>query len=262
MPIIDVHAHVGRWQFHLTCGDADNNLRQMDRYGIDLQLVSASEAVVYDAVAGNAALREALETRPRLYGYAVVNPNRIEESAADLRRCLDTGRFLGAKIHTHYPGRLPGTPQMAEAFDLVAEAGVPLLLHTWGQEVTLLPELVACRPALRVIMGHAGGDAWREAAHAAASCDRLYLEHCRTATDAGRVAYAREAGVPVERMLFGTDATLIDPCVSLGVVRDAGFTDEEREKVLWRNAVGLFGLDDALAEAREAQGAAAPSFSG
>ncbi|MFE3329767.1 amidohydrolase family protein [Streptomyces sp. NPDC059176] len=242
MPIIDVHAHVGRWQFHLTCGDADDNLRLMDRYGIDLQLVSASEAVVYDAVAGNAALLKELACRPRLYGYAVVNPNRIEESAADLRRCLDSGRFVGAKIHTHYPGRLPGSREMAEAFDVVAEAGVPLLLHTWGREVTQLPAMVEARPGLRVVMGHAGGDAWREAAHAAASCDRLYLEHCRTAPDAGRIAYARAAGVPVERMLFGTDATLIDPCWSLGVLRDARFTEAELDRVLWRNAAELFGL--------------------
>ncbi|MEV0964681.1 MULTISPECIES: amidohydrolase family protein [unclassified Streptomyces] len=243
MPIIDVHAHVGRWQFHLTCGDADDNLRLMDRYGIDLQLVSASEAVVHDAVAGNAALTKELASRPRLYGYAVVNPNRIEESAADLRRCLDSGRFVGAKIHTHYPGRLPGSREMAEAFDVVAEAGVPLLLHTWGREVLQLPDMVASRPGLRVIMGHAGGDAWREAAHAAASCEGLYLEHCRTAADAGRVAYAREAGVPVERLLFGTDATLIDPCWSLGVLRDAGFTPAELDRVLWRNAAELFGLE-------------------
>ncbi|WP_374985278.1 amidohydrolase family protein [Streptomyces fradiae] len=243
MPIIDVHAHVGHWPFHLTSGDADTNLAQMDRYGIDLQIVSASEAVVLDAVAGNAALHKALATRPKLLGYAVVNPNRIEESAVDLRRCLDSGRFVGAKIHTTYPGRLPGTPEMAAAFDVVAEAGVPLLLHTWGSEVTLLPELVEARPGLRVILGHAGGDAWREAAHAAAACDRLYLEHCRTATDAGRIAYAREAGVPVERLLFGTDATLIDPCVSLGVIRDAHFTEAELEHVLWRNAARLFALD-------------------
>ncbi|MFH8618979.1 amidohydrolase family protein [Streptomyces sp. NPDC017979] len=242
MPVIDVHAHVGRWQFHLTGGDADDNLRQMDRYGIDLQLVSASEAVVFDAVAGNRALRTALATRPRLLGYAVVNPNRIDDSAADLRRCLDTGRFVGAKIHTHYPGRAPGSAQLAEAFDLVADAGVPLLLHTWGREVELLPDLVSARPGLRVIMGHAGGDAWREAAHAAAACDRLYLEHCRTVTDAGRIAYARAAGVPITRFLFGTDATLVDPALALGVLRDAGLTPGERERVLWRNATELFQL--------------------
>jgi uncharacterized protein len=250
MPIIDVHAHVGPWPFHMDTGDAAFNIRLMDKYGIGLQLVSAAEAVVYDAVAGNAALREVLAVHPRLLGYAVVNPNRIEESAEDLRRCLDTGRFVGAKIHTHYPGRLIGTREMAEAFDVVDEAGVPLLLHTWGPEVALLPELLESRPRLRIIMGHAGGDAWREAAHAAAACDRLYLEHCRTVTDAGRIDYARAAGVPVERLLFGTDSTLMDPSVALGVVRDAGFTFEELEGVLWRNAAGLFGLEGVLSPTR------------
>lgn len=247
MPIIDVHAHVGRWQFHLSTGGADVNVAQMDKYGIDLQLVSASEGVVFDAVAGNEALRADLERHPRLFGYAVVNPNRIEESADDLKRCLATGRFVGAKIHTAYPGRLPGTRQMAEAFDLVAEAGVPLLLHTWGREVERLPGMLESRPGLRVIMGHAGGEAWQEAAHAAAACDRLYLEHCRTLTNAGRIAYAREAGVGIRQILFGTDASLIDPCVSLGVIRDARFTPEELERVLWRNAAGLFGLGEAIA---------------
>jgi predicted TIM-barrel fold metal-dependent hydrolase len=47
----------------------------------------------------------------------------------------------------------------------------------------------------------------------------------------------------VERLLFGTDSTLIDPSVSLGVIRDAGFTAAELERVLWHNAADLFGLD-------------------
>ncbi|MEV6105513.1 amidohydrolase family protein [Streptomyces sp. NPDC051940] len=242
MPIIDVHAHWGPWPFHMDVDGADLNLGLMDRYGIDLQIVSAAEGVTYDAVAGNAALARVLADRPRLYGYAVVNPNRIEQSAADLRRHLAGGRFVGAKIHTHYPGCAIGSRQMREAFALLDELGVPLLLHTWEADVSLLPALLADFPRLRVVVGHAGGDAWREAAHAAAACDRLYLEHCRTITDADRVTYAREAGVPVTRLLFGTDATLLDPSVALGVIRDAGFTPEERARVLWRNAAALFNL--------------------
>jgi predicted TIM-barrel fold metal-dependent hydrolase len=242
MPIIDVHAHWGPWPFHMDVGSARLNLELMDRYGIDLQIVSAAEAVTYDAAGGNAALREVLAAEPRLRGYAVVNPNRVEDSAADLRRCMDTGRFVGAKIHTTYPGRSIGSPQMRETFAMLDEAGVPLLLHTWGPDVALLPALLAGLPRLRVIVGHAGGDAWQEAAHAAASCDRLYLEHCRTVADAGRVDYARAAGVPVERLLFGTDSTLVDPSIALGVVRDAAFTPDELERVLWRNATELFGL--------------------
>ncbi|WP_407565698.1 amidohydrolase family protein [Streptomyces sp. 184] len=243
MPVIDVHGHWGTWPYHRDAqASGATNLRLMDRYGIDVQIVSAAEAVTYDAVAGNAALARVLAAQPRLYGYAVVNPNRIEDSAADLRRHLAAGRFVGAKIHTHYPGRAIGSPQMREAFALLDDLAVPLLLHTWDPDVALLPGLLADLPRLRVVVGHAGGDAWREAAHAAAECDRLYLEHCRTATDAGRIPYAREAGVPVERLLFGTDSTLVDPSVSLGVIRDADFTRAELDRVLWRNAAELFGL--------------------
>ncbi|WP_433016380.1 amidohydrolase family protein [Kribbella sp. CA-294648] len=240
MRIIDVHGHWGSWPFHLDVGDVALNLELMDRYGIDVQIVSAAEAVVYDAVAGNAKLAEVLQEQPRLFGYAVVNANRLERSAEDLRDCLTTERFVGAKIHTTYPGVPIGSPLMAETFDMLDEVGVPLLLHTWGDDVARLPEMLESRPNLKVIAGHAGGDAWREAAKAAAECDRLYLEHCRTVTDAGRIAYARAQGVPMEQFLFGTDSTLIDPCISLGVIRDAGFTEAELEQVLSGNAERLF----------------------
>lgn len=240
MRIIDVHGHWGPWPFHLEVGDVALNLELMDRYGIDVQLVSAAEAVVYDAVTGNAKLAEVLQEQPRLYGYAVVNANRLEHSAEDLKDCLSTGRFVGAKIHTTYPGVGIGSPLMADTFDMLDEVGVPLLLHTWGTDVANLPEMLESRPHLTVIAGHAGGDAWREAAKAAAQCDRLYLEHCRTVTDAGRIAYARAQGVPMEQFLFGTDSTLIDPCISLGVIRDAGFTAGELEQVLSGNAERLF----------------------
>lgn len=242
MRIIDVHAHWGPWPFHMEVGGVALNLELMDRYGIELQIVSAAEAVVYDAVAGNAKLAEVLIEQPRLYGYAVVNANRLERSAEDLRDCLSTGRFVGAKIHTTYPGVSIGSPLMADTFDMLDEVGVPLLLHTWGTDVAQLAEMLENRPNLKVIAGHAGGDAWREAARAAVECDRIYLEHCRTMTDAGRITFARSIGVPMEQFLFGTDSTLIDPCISLGVIRDAGFTREELEQVLSTNASRLFGL--------------------
>ncbi|MFF0725640.1 amidohydrolase family protein [Streptomyces sp. NPDC004134] len=245
MPIIDVHGHWGPWPYFTSSAPlGETNIGLMDRYGIDVQIVSGAEAVTYDAVAGNAALARVLAAQPRLYGYAVVNPNRIEASEADLRHHLAGGRFVGAKIHTHYPGRAIGSGEMREAFALLNDVGVPLLLHTWDPDVARLPELLADFPRLRVIVGHAGGDAWREAAHTAAECDRLYLEHCRTAADAERIAYAREAGVGVERLLFGTDATLVDPSVALGVIRDAGLRGAELERVLWGNAAELFGLGE------------------
>lgn len=47
---------------------------------------------------------------------------------------------------------------------------------------------------------------------------------------------------PRERVLFGTDATLLDPAVAFGQVAAAGLRADQLEDVMWRNAARLFNL--------------------
>lgn len=239
--IIDVHAHAGPWFFAMEVGDPGLGDALMRRYGIDAAIVSASEAVTYDAVSGNRWLAGALDQHPAWYGYVTVNPTDLAAAEADLARYLPGGRFVGAKLHTTYPGRPLGSTAMRDALRLVAAAGVPALVHTWGADVWALLDALAEQPSLQVIAGHMGGPAWPEAVAAAGRCDRLYLESCCSITDRGKVRYALDR-VPAEQLLFGTDATLIDPAVALGVVADAGLDDRERELMMWRNASALFRL--------------------
>ncbi|RJL31914.1 amidohydrolase family protein [Bailinhaonella thermotolerans] len=238
--IIDVHAHWGPWFFTMDVARA--NLATMDRYGIDLAIVSATEAVIYDAPAGNRALAAALEGQDRLYGYVTVNPRRLEEAERDLREYLPTGRFVGVKIHTDYTGSPVTSPQMREALELVASFGRPALVHTWGRTVLDLAETCLAVPGLRAIAGHMGADGHRHAIEAARACDRLYLEPCWSHAPAGRFAEVA-AAVDDRRLLFGTDATLIDPASAFGAVAAAGLTGETAERVAWRNAAELFDLD-------------------
>ncbi|MGW4796056.1 amidohydrolase family protein, partial [Nonomuraea sp. NPDC004297] len=131
--IIDVHAHWGPWFFTMDVAGA--NLSAMDRFGIDLSIVSATEAVIYDAPAGNRALAAWLETQDRHLGYVTVNPRRQADAERDLAAYLPTGRFVGVKIHTDYTRSPASSPQTREALAMVAEAGVPALVHTWGASV-------------------------------------------------------------------------------------------------------------------------------
>ncbi|MGH3730940.1 MAG: amidohydrolase family protein [Micromonosporaceae bacterium] len=239
--IIDVHAHAGPWFFSMDVGDPALNLALMDRYGIDAAIVSASEAVTYDAVAGNRWLAEILPLSPRLFGYVVVNPTDLEAAERDLAHYLPGRRFMGVKIHTHYPARELSSSAMRDALRLVAAAGVPALVHTWAPDVHALVDVLEAEPELRVIAGHMGGPAWQDGVAAARRCDRLYLQPCGSITDRGKLRYALDR-VPATQLMFGTDATLIDPVVALGVVADAGLDERERELVLWRNAARLFDL--------------------
>jgi predicted TIM-barrel fold metal-dependent hydrolase len=211
----------------------------MDRYGIDLAVVSASEAVIYDAAAGNRALAEALPER--CFGYVTVNPRRLADAERDLRAYLPGGRFVGVKIHTDYTGSPVTSPQLRDALELVAAHGVPALVHTWGASVLDLARLCLDIPGLRVIAGHMGADGFRHAIEAARSCDRLYLEPCWSHFPAGRIAEVA-AAVDPRQLLFGTDSTLIDPASAYGAVAAADLPADVAELVAWRNAAGLFGL--------------------
>ncbi|MEU6779851.1 amidohydrolase family protein [Nonomuraea angiospora] len=238
--IIDVHAHWGPWFFTMDVAEA--NLATMDRYGIDRAIVSATEAVIYDAAAGNRALASYLETQDRLLGYVTVNPRRLREAEADLAAYLPGGRFVGVKIHTDYTGSPVGSAQLREALTLVAATGRPALVHTWGTSVLALAEVCRDIPDLRVIAGHMGADGFRYAIEAANACDRLYLEPCWSHFPAGRIAEVVAAVDPAQ-LLFGTDATLIDPSSAFGAVAAAGLTGETAERIAWRNAAALFALD-------------------
>lgn len=244
--IIDVHAHAGPWFFATDVGAAELNLTLMDRYGIDRQIVSASEAVTYDVVAGNRWMAEVLEAHPRLLGYVVINPNDLEAGARELEKYLPAGRFVGVKVHTTYPGQTLLSQAVQDTMALAAQAGLPVLAHTWDESVLGLVDVLERHPDLRVIAGHMGGPAWRTAVEAATRTDRLYLEPCCSITDRGRYRYALDR-VPLEQMLFGTDSTLVDPAIALGVVADADLTDDEQDHVMWRNAARLFGIGTEVA---------------
>ncbi|WP_049562839.1 amidohydrolase family protein [Nonomuraea sp. SBT364] len=235
--IIDVHAHWGPWFFTMDVAGA--SLATMDRYGIGKAIVSATEAVIYDAQAGNRALAKVLEGQDRLYGYVTVNPRRLREAAEDLRDL--TGPWVGVKIHTDYTGSPVTSPRMRAALELAAEAGRPALVHTWGPSVLDLAQVCLDIPGLRVIAGHMGADGYRYAIEAANGCDRLYLEPCWSHAPAGRIAEV-VAAVDDRRLLFGTDATLIDPSSAFGAVAAAGLTGATAERVAWRNAAELFAI--------------------
>jgi hypothetical protein len=245
-PVIDVHGHWGQWFFAMDIGAVSENLRVMDEWGINLQIVSASEAVTYDAPGGNAKLARILETQPRLRGYVVCNPNDLAAAESDLRRFLSTDAFVGVKIHTSYSQRAISGPQMRDLFALLNDFDAVVLIHTWGGDVLDLPRLLANNPRLRVIAAHMGANRWDLAAEAARECRRLYLEPSCSVTDAGQVAHVA-ARVPASQLLFGTDATLIDPAVSFGLVEDAGLAPAVAEAMYWRNAAELFGLPQSAA---------------
>ena len=243
LPIIDVHQHSGPWPFAGKWGGLELNLRLMERRGIDIAIVSSTEAIVDDMVAGNQRLADDMSGHRNLFGYVVVNPRYPDLSARELQRLHTNPQFVGYKIHTGYSATSPSEQQMADLFAMIEPYRKPLLIHTWGAgEVSALAALAQRFPQILVIMAHSGGDAWREAIQAARRVPNLYLDFCASNLERERIERAISALGP-ERVLFGTDATLFDPLYMLSCFREADIADEHRPMVMGGNALRVFGLE-------------------
>jgi uncharacterized protein len=238
--IFDVHAHCGEWFFAMTTGGLETNSAQLDQYGITVQVVSPVEAVTYDP-AGNARMVDALAADHRIYGYIVANPRLPDQVERDLERYVDRPEFVGVKIHPAYADSGPSERSMLRLWDTLADVGLPILLHTWGPSVLELPDVLESRPGLRVIAAHMGGSHWWDGVEAATRSDRLWLEPSCSIIDRGKLELAVER-VDLGRLLFGTDATLIHPAWSLGMIEELDLDDDARHRILWSNAVELFGV--------------------
>lgn len=239
--IIDVHAHLGPWFFGSDLGRAEDNLRSMDAHGIDVQLVSGAEAVNYDPLAGNSALAAAITGHPRLRGMFVIDPRFLGDAEAQMDELLASGLFLGAKIHTDYSATPAGSPRMAGALRLCAERSLPVLVHSWGTQLLDLADATASIEGVEVIAGHMGGPDWRLAPEAARRSDRIWLEPGYSQPEAERIRWVLDAVGP-ERLLFGSDSTLIDPALSVGAFRAADLDATEERLIMHANAERLFGL--------------------
>jgi hypothetical protein len=241
-PIVDVHQHVGPWPFAGRWGGIELNLHYLERRGIDAALISSTEAIVDDLVAGNRRLANDIAGHSALYGYVVVNPRYLELSAQQLEIYDAHPQFVGAKVHTSYSATPIGAPAMADLFELLAAHGKPVLIHTWGAgDAHALAQLAARHPALPIVAAHAGATAWREMIAAARNVPNLYLDFALSIPERGRIERAVEV-LGAERVVFGTDATLLDPAYMLACFHEADIDPRYLPQLMGGNTIRLFGL--------------------
>lgn len=242
--IVDVHTHNGPWPFpgRYAGGDISLNLALMRQCGIALSIVSSTRAIVNDMEAGNAELADILSRHHNLRGYVVVNPRRLADSVRELDKYAAHPGYIGVKIHPSYSQTPIASPRIAPLIAEVAARGKPLLIHTFGEgEVQALADFAARHPALPIVVGHGGGDAWRPAIIAAQRLPNLYLEYCFSHPVRGRIEES-VAALNGRQVLFGSDMTLFDPAYCLAAYDAAPMTDEQRERVMALNAIELFRL--------------------
>jgi len=192
----------------------------------------------------------ACKADPRLIPFAGVHPQtpsfekRIKDQVADGAR--------GLKFHPEFQFCAPDHPKAMRIFEVCEQLGLPVLCHSGctGTEPPFMQKLAAIEryrtvfetfPNLNFIMGHAGLRNTDEAIAYANEFPQVYLDLAGQTTPQIREVLKR---ADHDRILYGSDWAFYPMAVTLArtLVALEEFP-QAREKVMYRNAERLLGLD-------------------
>lgn len=244
----DVHTHYGPLAFDVPAVAADQLLAELAGVGTTALTGSSTIGIFADPVAGNAAMVEAVGRDGGQRGYLVADPNDLDLTADQIRRFGERPGVIGVKIHSEWSGVPTASRAMRDLFKLLADFGRPVKIHNAGPDwETSLREIARSHPRLPIIIAHGGpGTPTAAGAQVAADCERVFVELSSSFADLAATREAVRIAGP-ERLLFGTDAPLIEPAFVLGTYQDADIPSTDLDRVYWTNASALFGGPGATA---------------
>jgi len=284
MKIIDFHVHpVSRHMVH----DA-RNLRLMEREGTMLADAPAEKTLLERMDAGGIAMaclmgpnpydgtrvtndivRELVDAHPtRFIGFCGVDPlgNGASDTKAVIERAVDQWGFRGV-------GEIGGSdflaPEWAVVFETCIAKQIPVLIHVgiplpsmllkYGHPF-LLDELAHRYPELTIVAAHSGAPWVLETLAVLVRHPNVHLDISTLPAiheELARIVVALCAGRALEdRVLFGSDFPVVDPCWYARAVskltvpapvrwlmKVPGITKEFRQKILGNNASRLLRLE-------------------
>ena len=242
--IIDAHAHLDVLDSTGWSDSPEKLLHLMDRAGIDKTVVTSYG----DTPGPNPSvdrLREYVsEHSNRFIGFPRMDPRYGDKAAETFERAIKHDGMRGLKLHpVSYGSSLFGMNTL-RLFEMAAEFDVPVLIHS-GDRLGALPQQVgeaASRTDATLLMAHIGGffNA-RTALNVAHRHDNVILE--TSAFPYPRVIQDAVDELGAERVLYGSDMPPGNPIVELEKIEVLDLTDEQRERILWRNTAELLDLD-------------------
>jgi predicted TIM-barrel fold metal-dependent hydrolase len=239
--LFDVHGHFFPAPWEVPDQPGRSLLGELARFGIRRQVASSIPAIMGDLEYGNAQTVAACAAEPDQLGYLVAHPGDPALAAEHIKKWGDAPGIIGVKVHAEGSGVPTASPSMDRLFDVLADYGRPVKIHNAGDgwEDALLA-IARKRPKLPIIIAHAGYH--RPQPASAAIVNGTPNVHIELASSKADLRDARDLvhAVDPERVLFGSDAPLLNPAFVLGLYQDLGLPPSTLARVQWDNGTRLF----------------------
>jgi predicted TIM-barrel fold metal-dependent hydrolase len=246
--MIDTNVNLSRWPFRRLAGDDPADfVARMRKAGVTQSWVASFDGLLHrDAGGVNARLAADCKEHGggMLIPFGTVNP-KLPDWREDLRRCHQTYRMPGVRLHPNYHGYTLADPEFADVVRRAAEAGMIVQLATQMEDdrtqyplmriprVNLAPlaEIVAGVPALRLVVLNAARDPLRQKIAAAGN---VYFDIAMVEGVGGVGVLASE--VSSQRVVFGSHFPLFYFQSAALKIKEAGFSAADEKAILEDNA--------------------------
>jgi predicted TIM-barrel fold metal-dependent hydrolase len=261
MKAIDFHAHIypdkiaekavrGIGEFYSIpmgcCGTVQALLEGGARAGIDRFVVQSVATTPKQVESINNFIVEQCALHPnQLIGFGTIHPG-MENPLAELERCEKLG-LHGIKIHPDVQCFNMDDERMLPIYDYLA-GRMPMLIHCGDYRYTYshparLAHVLDEFPRLDVVAAHFGGWSLWDLALEYLKNRRCWLDTSSSFAFLGKVRSRELIKLyGVERIVFGVDFPMWDPKEELSTLLDLGFTPEENERLLYKNAFDILGM--------------------
>lgn len=249
MRIIDFHTHLDDFWLDKQLPSAADFVAALDRCGVEAACIFTIMGFYGACPRHNDALAARAAARPdRLIPFATVDPKEGRAAVTELERCLSNPHFRGVKFHPWLQAFAPSMVKetMIALLRVAARHGTPVLFHdgTPPYSTTFQIADTACWvPEATIVLGHAGLADYTDAA-ARLTRDVPNLHACYCGPRPGELLHLVETA-GADKVLFGSDFgaagwELLPERIDN--VLEAGLTNADLEKVLFRNAERLLRL--------------------
>jgi uncharacterized protein len=192
----------------------------------------------------------------------------VEPTAKQVRTALKLAEenkreVKGFKVRLGYVNASAESPVFDSLYDFAEAEGLPVLFHTGDTAFSngdlarshplTLDGLANKRERLTIVLCHFGNPWFEDVAELIYKHPNVYTDISGlTTTGAYAEKYAEWLGKKIseavyfaagaEKILFGTDYPVTTHSETLALVKRLEVDDQDKEKILWRNATKVFGL--------------------
>jgi predicted TIM-barrel fold metal-dependent hydrolase len=167
------------------------------------------------------------------------------DNAVDIfERAIVEDGMSGLKLHPRSNLSPPAAQFTLELIDKAAELDVPVLFHSGDTNMSLPRQIgdAAARTDATLIMAHIGGFFnHQDALEVAREHENIVLES--SASPYPRVLQEAVDELGADRVIYGSDMPPANPKAELAMIDVLDLTEEQREKILWRNIAKMLDLD-------------------